>query len=96
MDFGWANKHISTQTGLTHAPAQPWAAGPAGSLGAARGLAGGFFDQLRQSFKQEVEKNKEFKESLNKLKVRTFCGPVWGGDICLPYLRCCPDFLEWG
>lgn len=38
-------------------------------MGPTRGLAGGFFDQLRQSFKQEVEKNKEFKESLSKLKV---------------------------
>jgi len=35
-----------------------------------RGLAGGFFDQLWQSFKQEADKNKEFKESLSKLKVR--------------------------
>jgi hypothetical protein len=35
-----------------------------------RSLAGrGFFDQLKDTFKKEVEQNKEFKESLAKLKV---------------------------
>ena len=75
-------------------PQQPWAAaGPAGSLGPTRGLAGGFFDQLRKSFNQEVEKNKEFKESLSKLKVRV-CVRVWVCMCVCMYGSCrwCPTF----
>jgi import inner membrane translocase subunit TIM44 len=34
-------------------------------------MSGGFFDQLRQSLKKEVEQNKEFKESLSKLRKET-------------------------
>jgi len=34
-------------------------------------MAGGFFDQLKKSFNQEVEQNKEFKESLSKLRKDT-------------------------
>jgi len=40
-------------------------------LGARRTMAGGFFDQLKKSFNQEVEQNKEFKESLSKLRKDT-------------------------
>lgn len=83
--------------GLTHPAAQqPWAAaGPAGSLGPTRGLAGGFFDQLRKSFNQEVEKNKEFKESLSKLKVRVCVRVrVWVCMCVCMYGSCrwCPTF----
>lgn len=59
---------ISLPYRFTHPPA-PLVL-PRASVGPVRGMAGGFFDQLRRSFKQEVEKNKEFKESLSKLKVR--------------------------
>lgn len=41
------------------------------SLGARRTMAGGFFDQLKKSFNKEVEQNKEFKESLSKLRKET-------------------------
>ncbi len=36
-----------------------------------RAFAGGFFDQLKKSFNKEVERNKEFKESLSKLRKET-------------------------
>lgn len=40
-------------------------------LGARRTMAGGFFDKLKKSFDKEVEQNKEFKESLSKLRKET-------------------------
>jgi hypothetical protein len=46
---------------------------PAGHLwvtGGTRGLAGGFFDELKKSFRKEAEQNKEFQESLRRLRVR--------------------------
>lgn len=55
------------QQGLT-----PPAPGSISNLsGARRALAGGFFDQLKKSFNKEVEQNKEFKESLSKLRKET-------------------------
>lgn len=55
------------QQGLTPPPSGSLG----GLLGARRTLAGGFFDQLRKSFNKEVEQNKEFKESLSKLRKET-------------------------